>query len=345
MAIGCGGSNPSPTGPSAIPGSTALVSAESADAQTTADAGEFHALGKGPGKGGAKDKDQDKDKDRGRDDRRDDPDDDNRSPGGRGGDNRGPDDDNRGPGGPGRDNRGPGGDDRGPGRSDEVRVVGFVSATTADTLTVDGVSIAAAPDAIIRHGNRLLTLADIEVGDHVQARGVMEEGVLVASEIKVEQTGPDNVGAGDVEIEGRIAGLSATSGCPVVTFTIGSATIRTTATTLFDDVTCATLANNARVEIHGIRQADGSILATKVEVEAGPDEVKGAVFEFSGAASCPAATFRVGPALSLSTRVATTATTVFSDVTCAALANGARVEVDGAKQADGSIAAARVELK
>jgi hypothetical protein len=210
---------------------------------------------------------------------------------------------------------------------------------------VNGMTVAAGPGAVIRHGNRPLTLADIAVGDHVQARGAMEDAVLVATEIKVEDTGRDDDDVDDAEIEGAIAGLSATSGCPVVTFTIGATTVRTSATTLFDDVTCATLANSTFVEIDGIRQADGSILARKVDAEAGPDEAAGAVFEFSGAASCPAATFRVGPTLSLSTRVTTTATTVFSGVTCAALANGARVEVEGTKQADGSITAARVELE
>jgi hypothetical protein len=122
--------------------------------------------------------------------------------------------------------------------------------------------------------------------------------------------------------------------------------IRTSEATVFDDVTCATLANNAFVEVHGIRQLDGSVLATKVDAEAGPDEVEGWVFEFSGDATCSAATFRVGPTLSLSTRVTTTATTVFADAACRALANGRRVEaeVEGTRQADGSITAARVEV-
>jgi hypothetical protein len=43
--------------------------------------------------------------------------------------------------------------------------------------------------------------------------------------------------------------------------------------------------------------------------------------------------------------VTTTATTTFSGVTCATLANGARVEVEGTRQADGSITGAAVELK
>jgi hypothetical protein len=173
----------------------------------------------------------------------------------------------------------------------------------------------------------------------------MEATTLVATEIKVQDTGRDNDDTIEAEIKGTISGLSATTGCPVVTFTIGTTKVSTSAATVFDDVTCQTLANGALVEVEGTRQADGSILARRVEAEAGPDEVEGIVFEFSGAASCPAATFRVGPTLSLSTKVTTTATTTFSGVTCATLANGLRVEVEGTKQADGSITAAAVELK
>ena len=109
--------------------------------------------------------------------------------------------------------------------------------------------------------------------------------------------------------------LSAVSGCPVVTFMIGTTKVTTSVATTFEDVTCATLANGALVEVEGSKQPDGSILATKVEAEAGPDELTGTVFEFSGAASCPAATFKVGPVLSLATKVTLTASTTFTGVT------------------------------
>jgi hypothetical protein len=43
--------------------------------------------------------------------------------------------------------------------------------------------------------------------------------------------------------------------------------VRTSAATVFDDVTCANLANGARVEVDGIEQSDGSILATRIDAE------------------------------------------------------------------------------
>jgi len=236
------------------------------------------------------------------------------------------------------------GDGGNPGRGHDDKVVGFVSANISGTLTVNGITVVPGPGVVIRHGNRTFTIADIEVGDHVQARGTMEGTTLVATEIKVQDTGHDNDDVDEVELEGAIAGLSATTNCPVVTFTIGAGNVTTSAATVFDDVTCATLANAAIVEVEGVRKADGSILATKVEAEAGPDEVEGTIFALSGTGPCPTLTFKVGPIASLATTVNTNSSTIFSGVACTALANGAHVEIEGTKQADGSITAASVEL-
>jgi hypothetical protein len=309
VACGEGTGTQLPTAPSALPGSTAILSDEAADtAATAASESTFETLGRGGngnGNGGGNGNGRG-----------------NGNGNGNGGGNDRPEDDER------------------PGRSGEATVVGFVAARSANTITVNGVTVAPALNAAIRHGNRILTLADIEVGDHVQARGSMEGTTLVATEIKVQDTGRDNDDVDEVEVEGTIAGLSSTSTCPLVSFMIGATRVTTSAATAFDDVTCATLANNLLVEVEGIRQGDGSILARKVEAEAGADEVEGFVFEFSGVASCSNTTFRVGPTLSLSTRVVTNSSTSFS---CATLANGVRVEVEGTRQADGSILAASVE--
>jgi hypothetical protein len=315
LTVACGeGTLQSPVSPSASPGATALVTDGGDAVSTTASAGGIATLGRGGngnGNGNGNGGGQDKEKD------------------------------NNGPG----DQNGGGSQDGGPGRSQEARVVGFVSSTSGNAIEVNGVIVLPGPGATIRHGNRTLTIGDIEVGDHVQARGAMDGAILVATEIKVQDTGRDNGDIDEADIEGVISGLSATTGCPLVTFMIGTTLVSTSETTMFDDVACAALANNLLVEVEGVRRSDGSILATRIEAEAGPDEVEGIVFDFSGAASCPAATFKVGPTLSLATTVTTTATTTFTGVTCAALTNGTRVEVEGTRQADGSIAAASVELK
>jgi hypothetical protein len=325
LTVGCGEGNvlQSPTGPSSTLGSGTSLTADDADGvvATAASTDEFGTLAKG-GNGNGKDKDK----------------------GNRGGGDSEDGDDQ------GEDNGGPGNAGNG------NKVVGFVSATTFDSLTVNGITVKAAPGAVIRHGNRTLTLGNIGVGDHIQARGTMTGTTLMASEIKVENTNhedDDNVGD-TVVLRGAISELSPTTGCPatVLTFKIGTTTFKTSATTEFDDVACTALANGALVEVTGTVAADGSIAATKVEAQAGPNEVKGTVFELTGTASCatatPALTFKVGATLATATTVKTNTTTAFTGgtpvLTCATLANGMNVEVEGTTQADGSITAASVEL-
>lgn len=330
LTMGCGDGNAlkSTIGPS--DGSSTFLTADNGSGVAMASMnGDFETLAKG-GNGGGKDKDKGKDTETDTDT---DTDTDDDSSSGK------PDKD--------RGNK-PDHGNGGPGRSHEDRVVGFVSAKAADSLTVNGMTVVAGEDAVIRHGHRRLTMDDIQVGDHIQARGAMDGTKLVATEIKVEDTGNDNddAAADSAEVKGAIAELNqTTTPCPNLTFKIGTTVVKTNSSTTFDDTTCADLANGKVVEVEGTKQADGSILAKKVELEAGADEIVGTVFEFPGASGCPAVTFKVGATAATATKVTTTATTTFSGVTCATLANGAKVEVEGTKQADGSITAASVELK
>jgi hypothetical protein len=331
VTIGCGEGQilQSPTGPSGTLGATTLLTDDSdPGAATASSTGEFETLakggnGKGNGNGGGNEKDKGGKK-------------------------------------PGDSEEGEGSDDGGgPGRSHEAKVVGFVSATGLDSIMVNGILVTAGPGTVIRHGNRHLEMADIAVGDHIVARGAMKTTTtgttFIATEIKVQEQGEDDDDDGTpapaAPLKGTISGLtpSATGCTPTFTISTTPATsVMTTATTTYDDVTCAALANGNLVEVTGAKRADGVFIATKVELQSGPDEVKGIVSELTGTASCAtpataALTFKVGPALTATT-VKTTGTTTFTGVTCAALANGANVEVEGTKQADGSITAVTVEL-
>jgi hypothetical protein len=46
---------------------------------------------------------------------------------------------------------------------------------------------------------------------------------------------------------------------------LGTTPVTTTASTKFDDLTCAALANGARVEVTGTKQSDGTVLASAIE--------------------------------------------------------------------------------
>jgi hypothetical protein len=61
------------------------------------------------------------------------------------------------------------GDRNGRGRS----LSGFVTAVSTDSITIRGVVVKVTPTTVIHHGNRRLTLAQIAVGDHAQAKGAM----------------------------------------------------------------------------------------------------------------------------------------------------------------------------
>ncbi len=163
-----------------------------------------------------------------------------------------------------------------PNKENRGSLSGFVTAVSATTITVRGVVVTVPAATKIRHGNRTLSMADIQVGDHVQVKGTTTTTttgtVFTAAEIKVEDMDHDDEDDDGAKVEGKISGLTGT--CPALTFNVVSGTTTTTTTkvttnaaTKFDDGLCTALANDAVVEVKGAKQTDGSILATKVERE------------------------------------------------------------------------------
>ena len=160
---------------------------------------------------------------------------------------------------------------------------GFVTEVGADFILIRDIHVTIDQvTTIIRHGNRLLAITEILVGDHAQARGTMNtEGELVATEVKVEHTDKDLDDSEETEeqeaeeeededeqrqakIEGVVTGVDRT--CPNKTFKIGETTVTTDASTTYKGVTCDMLANDTKVEVKGTPQGDG-ILATRIELE------------------------------------------------------------------------------
>ena len=144
-----------------------------------------------------------------------------------------------------------------------------------------------------------------------------------------------------IEVKGAIANLS--GACPDLTFTVNGFQAVTNASTRFEDAPCSGVQTGTKVEVKGTRQANGSILAQKVDVDGvGPDvrpEVKldGTVSGLAGA--CPDRTFTV-----LGTTVVTNSATRFEDGTCGTLQNGTRVQVKGTRQPNGSVLATHVDI-
>jgi hypothetical protein len=174
-----------------------------------------------------------------------------------------------------------------------------------------------------------------------------------------QETGrPGNPGPGrpdgrGVEVNGRITAIDAAAG----TFEVGTAKVSVPAGVIIRHgnrtFLLADLAVGDRVQVKGSRDEAGVVVASDVKVEPGRDnadddqdgdddggepQVTGAVSTLTG--TCPALSFNIQ-----TTAVTTSATTTFTGVTCAEVANGTIVEVEGTLQADGSIAAAHVALE
>jgi hypothetical protein len=72
-------------------------------------------------------------------------------------------------------------------------------------------------------------------------------------------------GSPTVEIEGRVSGLEGS--CPNLRFAIRGQTILTNSATRYDDGSCFDIRNGLSVEVEGIRQADGTLLAIEIEID------------------------------------------------------------------------------
>jgi hypothetical protein len=90
--------------------------------------------------------------------------------------------------------------------------------------------------------------------------------MVTAQEVKVQRNDDEDEdeNENEVEVTGTIAGK--TGACPALTFSIGTTTFRTDAQTLFREA-CSALVNGDRVEVKGTRQANGTVLASRVHVE------------------------------------------------------------------------------
>jgi hypothetical protein len=187
--------------------------------------------------------------------------------------------------------------------------------------------------------NATVTIAGVSTSDRIDITVALN-----GNSARVESERRERRNNGNAEAEGTVSGLTGT--CPNLTFTVQSTRVTTNNATAFDDITCATFVNGARVEVKGERQTDGSILASRVEGDDDDDDddngsgrgskMEGAVASLTG--QCPNLSFTLN-----GMRVTTTAQTAFKDVTCAALRNGTRVEVHGERQSADSILASRVE--
>jgi hypothetical protein len=164
-----------------------------------------------------------------------------------------------------------------PANFDQVVLRGTIESITAPNLVVNGLTIATDADTRFSRGT---TLADLAVGDRVAVQGVLQaDGTVLANVVR----DLDQQDAQPVQIEGAITSITAPD-----TLVVGSVvTVKVNADTRIkaeghhrgrdssgvrgrdDDqaLTFADLAVGDQVEVEGLAQADGTVLALKIEVE------------------------------------------------------------------------------
>jgi hypothetical protein len=241
----------------------------------------------------------------------------------------------------------------------EGRIVSVNCAANAATLVVgrtSQITVLVPAGTPIRHDGTAITCSQLLVGALVEVKGTKNGSSVTASEVELEDNpgpnqgpNPPPPGVSQVKLEGTISS-AITGACPAISFTLGSRSVTTNASTKFDDTACTALKQGDRVEVEGTSQASGSVLATKVEKEDDDDdddededenevEVRGAISS-AVTGTCPSIGFSIG-----STSVSTNASTRFDDTSCSALKRGDTVETKGTRQTNGSVLASRVKMK
>ena len=109
-----------------------------------------------------------------------------------------------------------------------------------------------------------ITLRDIQAGDQIHIRvRVTDTSVRIEAEQRERKHDDD-------EFTGVVSGLSGT--CPDITFALNGTNVEANVATRYEDGSCASVQNTTRVEVKGLRQADNSLLATRIELEDDDDD-------------------------------------------------------------------------
>jgi hypothetical protein len=184
--------------------------------------------------------------------------------------------------------------------------------------------------------------SDIANGRRAEVKGLLRDGFVYASRMKVE--GDDDDEEESASIEGLLESMGA---LPTPTLVVGGTTVTTTTSTVVrrkgDVQDLGALELGMTLHVVGDRQPDSSIVARMIQIK---DDTGGGAFEIEGSAggvkgTCPSLTFKVN-----GFDIATDGSTTFSPAPgCSAIKSGAHVKVIGTVQAGGSVKATSVEVK
>lgn len=189
------------------------------------------------------------------------------------------------------------------------------------------------------------TFGRLKDGVRVEVTGDQRNDFVFATRIHINGTNDAPTPPGQdtsASIQGTLKSLSGTK--PNLVLTVDTTTVKTTGSTEVkrkgDVQTLDALVVGQSLHVEGQRQSDGSIVARLIEID---DDAPGGAFEIEGAlgglkGTCPSISFGVN-----GFQIATNSTTTFEGGTCASLKSGDTVQVEGTRNADGSVAATSVK--
>jgi len=132
-------------------------------------------------------------------------------------------------------------------------------AIPALVLTVDTTTVRTSSSTTVKRRGDVQSLDTLKVGQSLHVIGTRQSnGSLDARLIEIDDDAP----GGEFEIEGSMGGLKGT--CPSLTFGVNGFSIATNGSTNFDGTACTAFKSGDKVNVKGIKQADGSVLATRL---------------------------------------------------------------------------------
>jgi len=206
------------------------------------------------------------------------------------------------------------------------------------SLQVGTSSVVVPASASIRSGSTQMAFSDLRVGQLVEIHGSLQGDVVNAQEVNVEDEIEDEA---EAEFSGSIASLGGT--CPALTMSVAGKAIVTGSSTQFLNADCDKLANGMLVEVKGNLLSNGTVNASRIQVD--DDGQEDLEIEFTGnvtalGGTCPGITMTVA-----GKSVKAGDATVFDGGSCDRIGVGTTVEVKGVAQSNGSVSATRVRIE
>ena len=138
-------------------------------------------------------------------------------------------------------------------------ITGLKDGTTCPTLTffIGSKSIDVTDATVFERG----TCDDLTIGKRVHVKGEMLDDDVVATMISVQSDSP---GFPVIEGEAHVTSLVSGTSCPTLKFKVDEWTVTLSASTIFNNGTCADVAVGKKVGVKGTVTADHEVLATRI---------------------------------------------------------------------------------